>query len=172
MIFTLTTNIDYQLTVPQNHVKSPTDNGNIRSLTDAILDNCIEKTIDGSYQLNRTTLVKLSAILTQFLDTKAEREIQCLHAITRRIVDLEHPSGVMHEILTCLYDNFALSKKGLFMWRDDNDPHEQEGKGKENSTRFDLNIFLIAIIIRSRLAVVHNIYTIREAREGRRFNWR
>lgn len=99
-------------------------------MTDAVLEHCIEKTTDGSYQLNRVKLDGCSALLAQFLDSKTDREIQCLHAIKRTIVELEHPSGCLHEILTCLYDNFALSKDGFLAWKDDSDPLEQEGKGE------------------------------------------
>jgi hypothetical protein len=67
---------------------------------------------------------------------KPERELHGLHTIKRIVVELEHPSGCLHEILTTLYDNFALSKDGFLMWRDDTDPLEQEGKGeKVNETQ-------------------------------------
>ncbi|CRK98546.1 CLUMA_CG011897, isoform A [Clunio marinus] len=112
-----------------NHIKDPTENGFIRSLTDSILDHCFEKTIDGSYEINNPKLEKCSAILAQFLDAKSVREVQCLHSIKRKIVELEHPSNCFHEILSCLYSNFALTKEGFIKWRDDNDPLEQEGKG-------------------------------------------
>lgn len=96
----------------------------------------MEKTIDGSYQLNKIKLEKCSQLLTHFLespdnDIRDDREVQCLHVIKRKIVELEHPSGCLHDILTCLYDNFALSKTGFFKWREDTDPTEQEGKGKD-----------------------------------------
>lgn len=91
---------------------------------------CLEKTIDSSYQLNRQKLEKCTPLLVRFIDSKVELEVQALHVITRKIVELEHPSGCLYEIMTCLYDNFALSKLGFFKWHDDNDPLEQEGKGK------------------------------------------
>lgn len=112
----------------QNTIKNPADNGFIRSLTEVILIECIEKTLE-SFQLNKTKLEKLAPLLAQFFDMKPEREVQGLHTIKRIIVDLEHPNSMLHEILTGLYDNFALSKDGFLMWRDDNNPHEQEGKG-------------------------------------------
>lgn len=98
----------------------------------------IEKTIDGSYQLNKTKLEKCSSLLIHFLESsittvceeREDREVQCLHVIKRVIVELEHPSGCLHDILTCLYDSFVLSKKGFFKWREDTDPLEQEGKGE------------------------------------------
>lgn len=93
---------------------------------------CLEKTIDSSYQLNRTKLEKCTPLLIRFLESNVDLELQSLHVITRKIVELEHPSGCLHEILTCLYDNFALSEAGFFKWLEDNDPLEQEGKGKIN----------------------------------------
>lgn len=99
-------------------------------MTEIILEHCLAKTIDGSYELNRPKLENCSPYLNHFLDQEVDREVQCLHVITRMIVEREHPSGCLHEILTCLYDNFALSKNGFFKWRDDNDPLEQEGKGE------------------------------------------
>lgn len=125
-----------------------TDRGFIRSLTDVILEHCLEKTIDRSYQLNRIKLDKCSALLSQFLDQipkRDEQEVQCLHVVKRKIVELEHPSGCLHDILSCLYDNFALSKEGFFKWRDDTDPLEQEGKGllrKTNNPSVNLNFLL------------------------------
>lgn len=99
-------------------------------MTDVILDDCIVSTTDSSYQLNRAKLEKTSPILSQFLDLKDERMIESLHAILRKIVALEHPSGCFQEILSCLYDNFTITKSAIFQWRDDTDPFEQEGKGK------------------------------------------
>ena len=72
---------------------------------------------------------------------KPEREVHGLHTIKRIVVELEHPSGCLHDILTTLYDNFALSKDGFLMWRDDNDPIEQEGKGKKNNLKIVENFF-------------------------------
>lgn len=115
------------------HVKDPTGKGFIRALTEEILKYCLEKTIDSSYQLNRTKLEKCTPLLNRFIDSNVELEVQTLHVITRKIVELEHPSGCLYEIMTCLYDNFALSKRGFFKWRDDKDPLEQEGKGKNNN---------------------------------------
>lgn len=133
----------------QHHIMNRTDKGFLRSLTDVILDHCLDKTIDRSYQLNRSKLDKCSGLLSHFLDSipqRDEQEVQCLHVVKRKIVELEHPSGCLHEILTCLYDNFALSKEGFFKWRDDTDQFEQEGKGKllMNAgafSKFKTNIF-------------------------------
>lgn len=116
----------------EHHIMNRTDKGFLRSLTDVILEHSLEKTIDRSYMLNRPKLDKCSSLLNHFLDTipkREEYEVQCLHVVKRKIVELEHPSGCLHDILTCLYDNFALSKEGFFKWRDDADPLEQEGKG-------------------------------------------
>lgn len=116
----------------QTHVKSPTDKSFVRAMTETILEHCLVKTIDGSYELIRQKLENCAPYLNQFLDQEVNREVQCLHVITRMIVEREHPSGCLHEILSCLYDNFALSKTGFFKWRDDEDPLEQEGKGEIN----------------------------------------
>lgn len=87
------------------------------------------KNLEG-YSLNKPKLEKLTPLLAQFYDMKPEREVQGLHSIKRIVVELEHPGGFLQEVLTTLYDNFALSKEGFSMWRDDSDPHEQEGKGE------------------------------------------
>lgn len=113
----------------QNHIKDPTSSGVIRALTDSVLEQCIEKTTD-SYTVNRTKLDKCSLILAQFIDVAPEREVQCLNAVKRKIVELEHPSNCFQEILSCFYDNFLLTKEGFNKWREDNDPLEQEGKGE------------------------------------------
>lgn len=99
-------------------------------MTEVILAECIEKNLEG-YQLNKPKLERLAPLLAQFFDMKPEREVQGMHTIKRIVVELEHPSNCLHEILTSLYDNFALSKDGFLMWRDDNDPLEQEGKGEK-----------------------------------------
>ena len=120
-------------------------------MTDIILEECIQKTLEG-FQLNKSKFEKFAPLLSQFLDTKEEREIQCLHAIKRKIVELEHPSGCLQDILSCLYDNFALSRKGFLKWRDDNDAHEQEGKGKENKLirAFNLTLTFSSFDVRCR----------------------
>lgn len=87
----------------------------------------IQKTIGDSYQVNLTKLERFSGLLTQYLDGNVEREMISLHMIMQLMNNLQHPSGVLPNILSCLYDNFALSRAGLYKWRDDDTP--QEGKG-------------------------------------------
>lgn len=98
-------------------------------LMELILKNCIEKLADGSHRLEREKLDFGVSILTQFVERSKEKQIQCLKVIHLYMNELEHPSGYLSEILTCLYDNFALNKSAFFKWHDDNDPLEQEGKG-------------------------------------------
>jgi len=103
-------------------------------MTESVLEQCIDKTIDGSYQVNDKKLEDLAApVLCQFLDLKAEREIHSLYAIQRLINRLQHPNKMFSTILSCLFDNFAMSKTAILKWRDDNNPAEQEGKGKDSS---------------------------------------
>lgn len=80
--------------------------------------------------------------MAQFLDMEIERHIECLHAILRKIVALEHPSGCFQEILSCLYDNFTLTKKAILQWRDNTDSFEQEGKGKYLMILWNNEVFL------------------------------
>ncbi|KAG5682138.1 hypothetical protein PVAND_011512 [Polypedilum vanderplanki] len=105
------------------------DNKFIRVLMELLLKNCIEKMHDGSYRLERERLDFFAPLLTQFVEKSKEKQIQCLQVIHRYMNELEHPQSCLNDILTCLYENFALSKSAFFKWHDDDDPHEQEGKG-------------------------------------------
>lgn len=100
----------------------------IRSLTAVILDNCVEKTSEG-FSVDKSKLEIATPLLINFTDGKMDREIHCLYAINAKLVELEHPVGCTNEILSCMYDNFVLSKETFMKWKDDNNPKEQEGKG-------------------------------------------
>jgi hypothetical protein len=102
----------------------------IRVLMELTLKNCIEKMTDGSYRLERERLDFFAPLLTQFVEKSKDKQIQCLQVIHRFMNELEHPQSCLNDILTCLYENFALSKSAFFRWHDDTDPLEQEGKGK------------------------------------------
>jgi hypothetical protein len=95
-----------------------------------MLKNSNEKLADGSHRLQREKLDSCVMLLTQFVEKSKDKQIQCLKVIHHYMNELEHPSGYLNDILTCLYDNFALSKSAFFKWHDDEDPAEQEGKGK------------------------------------------
>lgn len=95
-----------------------------------ILKNCIEKQADGSFSVDREKLDLQVVILTNFVE-KQDKQIQCLKVIHHYMNELEHPSGCLNDILTCLYENFALSKSAFFKWHDDKNPQEQEGKGRK-----------------------------------------
>lgn len=93
-----------------------------------ILRICIVKQNDGSYVIEREKLDSLSQVLSHFIEKQEEDQVQCLKVIQYFINKLEHPYGCLNDILTCLYENVALSKSAFFKWHDD--PQEQEGKGK------------------------------------------
>lgn len=92
-----------------------------------ILRRSIEKLADGSYKVEREKLEHGAALLTQFVEKSKEKQIECLKIIHRIMNELEHPCGCLNDILSCLYDNFALSKSAFFKWHDE--PLDQEGKG-------------------------------------------
>ena len=102
-----------------------------------ILKRSIEKLPDGSYKLEREKLDIGASLLTQFVEKSKDKQIECLKVIHHFMNELEHPSGCLNDILSCLYDNFALSKSAFFKWHDDSDPLEQEGKGKVENFKFD-----------------------------------
>lgn len=97
-----------------------------------ILRKNIEKLADGSYRVEREKLDIGASLLTQFVEKSKDKQIECLKVVHHIMNELEHPSGCLNDILSCLYDNFALSKSAFFKWHDDNDPLEQEGKGMQN----------------------------------------
>lgn len=99
-------------------------------LMNLILRNCIEKLPDGLHHIEREKLDSGTSLIAQFVEKNKEKQIQCLKVIHQFMNELEHPSGCLNDILTCLYDNFALSKSAFFKWHDDKDPLEQEGKGR------------------------------------------
>lgn len=105
------------------------DNTFIRVLVELILRRSIEKLADGSYRVEREKLDLGASLLTQFTEKSKEKQIESLKVIHRFMNEIEHPSGCLNDVLSCLYDNFALSKSAFFKWHDDKDPLEQEGKG-------------------------------------------
>lgn len=95
-----------------------------------ILRICITKQSDGSYEVEREKLDSLAQVLSHFVEKQDEDQVQCLKVIQYFINKLEHPYGCLNDILTCLYENVALSKTAFFKWHDDDNPQDQEGKGE------------------------------------------
>lgn len=116
----------------QENVKHQ-DSNFIRVLMELILKNCIEKLADGSHKLEKDRMDFAASLLTQYVEKNKEKQIDCLKVTHRFMNELEHPQSILHDILSCLYENFALSKNAFFKWHDDNDPLEQEGKGNSQS---------------------------------------
>lgn len=104
-------------------------------LMELILRICITKQADGLYVVEREKLDSHVQVLSHFVEKLEESQVECLKVTQRFINKLEHPYGCLNEILTCLYENVALSKTAFFKWHDDNNPLEQEGKGEwKNNT--------------------------------------
>lgn len=115
-----------------------------------ILKFSITKQNDGSYVVEREKLDFLVQVLSHFVENQEENQVQCLRVIQYYINKLEHPYGCLTDILTCLYENVALSKTAFFKWHDDDSPQEQEGKGKiQYNVTFD-RIDYIFILFWSR----------------------
>jgi hypothetical protein len=133
----------------------------------------LEKTSEG-FTVNKSKLEIASALIAAFTDGKMDREMSCLYAINGKLVELEHPVGCTHEILTCMYDNFVFSAETFMSWRDDNNPKEQEGKGmcqilESQHTRnrfFQLSIYFR----RGDIKIMHGFHPVFE--QFIRFYWR
>lgn len=96
----------------------------IRTLTKAVIEHCI----DNKTKLNISEIQKWHQILTKYIDSKAERELEAMYAIQRLVVELEHPQNLLHSILEQLYD-YDVIMDGFGLWKDSQDPLEAAGKG-------------------------------------------
>lgn len=94
-----------------------------------ILRICITKQSDGSYVVEKEKLDSLVQVLSHFVEKQEDDQVLCLKVIQHVINKLEHPYRCLSDILTCLYENVALSKSAFFKWHDDENPQDQEGKG-------------------------------------------
>ncbi|XP_044726466.1 eukaryotic translation initiation factor 4 gamma 1-like isoform X3 [Chrysoperla carnea] len=96
----------------------------IRALMTAVCEHSIQK-----MKLNEDVLKKHFFLLQRYVDNKADREMQCLHALKAYINKLEHPPGVLLAICNNLWDSAVLSNESFLQWEKCTDPAEQEGKG-------------------------------------------
>ena len=100
-----------------------------------ILRRSIEKLADGSYKVEREKLEQGASLLTQFVEKSKDKQIECLKIIHRIMNELEHPCGCLNDILSCLYDNFALSKSAFFKWHDDPLDHDGHDRLRDRPRR-------------------------------------
>ncbi len=104
--------------------------------------------------MNENLLESLTSLLKPFIGGNDNAELQCLYAIQKLIVKLEHPQSILLSIFSRLYDNDVFSVESFKKWRDSDDPMEQEGKGESlflHISFWNLNlIHFLFCLLRSR----------------------
>ncbi|XP_043285612.1 eukaryotic translation initiation factor 4 gamma 3-like isoform X4 [Venturia canescens] len=87
----------------------------IRTLMTAILTVTVEER-HKVWKLNENTFKNLQTLIKRFIDTDADLELQCLFAIQAYVHKLEHPPGLLFNILTSLQQNDVLSDDAFLTW--------------------------------------------------------
>lgn len=99
----------------------------IRELTTTLCKNAILHE-NNNYKLNKNKFQEVCIpVLQRYVDSKDERELECLYAIQLLINKLEHPSGVLSELFGELYDSDTIPQDTFMKWRDSKE--EPTGKG-------------------------------------------
>lgn len=86
--------------------------------------------VNGVRKLRPDFLRKYYKVLQRYVDTKERYELQCLFALQSLINKWEHPPGLLLAIFERLWEDGYISNESLVAWAGNNDPMEQEGKGK------------------------------------------
>lgn len=75
-------------------------------------------------------LTKYCPLLQRYVDNHEEYELQCLFALQALVHKWEHPPCLLLNIFEKLWEDGHISNESFTTWAANNDPAEQEGKGK------------------------------------------
>ncbi|XP_048460202.1 eukaryotic translation initiation factor 4 gamma 1a [Rhincodon typus] len=68
-------------------------------------------------------------VLTKYLDSDPQRELQALYALQALMAKLEQPPNLLRTFFDVLYDEDVISEEAFYKWESSKDPAEQQGKG-------------------------------------------
>ncbi|EDV45221.2 eukaryotic translation initiation factor 4 gamma 1 isoform X1 [Drosophila erecta] len=99
----------------------------IRGLTETLSNFSIHYK-DNSYKLESETFQKFCIpVLQRYIDSNEDHQLECLYTMQLLVHGLEHPRGLLSELIGELYDAFVIQKESLCKWRDSKD--QSAGKG-------------------------------------------
>ncbi|XP_017126105.1 eukaryotic translation initiation factor 4 gamma 3 isoform X2 [Drosophila elegans] len=99
----------------------------IRGLTET-LSNFSILYKENSYKLESETFQKFCIpVLQRYIDSNEDHQLECLYAMQLLVHGLEHPRGLLSELIGELYDAYVIQKESLCKWRDSKD--QSAGKG-------------------------------------------
>lgn len=68
-------------------------------------------------------------VLTKYLNSDPQRELQALYALQALMAILEQPASLLRTFFDVLYDEDVISEEAFYKWESSKDPAEQQGKG-------------------------------------------
>ncbi|XP_072330345.1 eukaryotic translation initiation factor 4 gamma 1-like isoform X3 [Scyliorhinus torazame] len=68
-------------------------------------------------------------VLTKYLNSDPQRELQALYALQALMAKLEQPPNLLRTFFDVLYDEDVISEEAFYEWESSKDPAEQQGKG-------------------------------------------
>ncbi|XP_033250157.1 eukaryotic translation initiation factor 4 gamma 3 isoform X1 [Drosophila miranda] len=99
----------------------------IRGLTETLSNFAIVYK-DNSYKLEPEIFQKFCIpVLQRYIDSHEDHQLECLYAMQLLVHSLEHPRGLLSELIGELYDAYVIQKESLCKWRDSKD--QSAGKG-------------------------------------------
>ncbi|XP_034670521.1 eukaryotic translation initiation factor 4 gamma 3 isoform X1 [Drosophila subobscura] len=99
----------------------------IRGLTETLSNFAIVYK-DNSYKLEPEVFQKFCIpVLQRYIDSHEDHQLECLYAMQLLVHSLEHPRGLLSELIGELYDTYVIQKESLCKWRDSKD--QSAGKG-------------------------------------------
>ncbi|EDW99338.2 eukaryotic translation initiation factor 4 gamma 1 isoform X2 [Drosophila yakuba] len=99
----------------------------IRGLTETLSNFSIHYK-ENSYKLESETFQKFCIpVLQRYIDSNEDHQLECLYTMQLLVHGLEHPRGLLSELIGELYDAFVIQKESLCKWRDSKD--QSAGKG-------------------------------------------
>ncbi|XP_043947144.1 eukaryotic translation initiation factor 4 gamma 3 isoform X2 [Drosophila biarmipes] len=99
----------------------------IRGLTETLSNFSIQYK-ENSYKLESETFQKFCIpVLQRYIDSNEDHQLECLYTMQLLVHGLEHPRGLLSELIGELYDAYVIQKESLCKWRDSKD--QSAGKG-------------------------------------------
>ncbi|XP_034938150.1 eukaryotic translation initiation factor 4 gamma 3-like isoform X2 [Chelonus insularis] len=93
----------------------------IKTLVTAIMEVSTEP-VKETYKFLRDNFNKFVPLLTRYIDAEPQLELQCLLALEIQDYKLDHPQGILSNIIQILFDSSTISDEAFLAWQNYMDP--------------------------------------------------
>ncbi|XP_022217232.1 eukaryotic translation initiation factor 4 gamma 3 isoform X3 [Drosophila obscura] len=113
----------------------------IRGLTETLCNFAIVYK-ENSYKLEPEIFQKFCIpVLQRYIYSHEDHQLECLYSMQLLVHSLEHPRGLLSELIGELYDTYVIQKESLCKWRDSKDQSAGKGVAVKSLNPFFNSIF-------------------------------